>query len=69
MGTALSTGLFSAGLPGLGLDVSAAMEDSLKSKEQSSIQEMEAGEQVNVVTQGKRKANGKSVGASIRLLR
>ncbi|KAJ9612071.1 hypothetical protein H2200_003666 [Cladophialophora chaetospira] len=66
VGTALSTGLFASGLPGLGLDVSAAMEESTKLKGLLPLQEIEGNSQLYVATQGKLKVNGKSVGDAVR---
>jgi hypothetical protein len=63
--TALSTTLFSTGLPGLGLDVSAAMEDSARMKQ---ILPMGVKDEHEVLlTNQKWKVNGKSVGQAVRL--
>lgn len=66
--TAMTSGLFSAGLPGLGLDVSAAIEESVKLS-QAHKADAESSGLLPAQEHGRSKVNGKSVGEAVRFVR
>ncbi|KIX97943.1 uncharacterized protein Z520_06021 [Fonsecaea multimorphosa CBS 102226] len=66
VGTATLAGLFSAGLPGLGLDVSAAIEESTRLNASSmAIQHGNYFDTAQAPNEGRWKVNGKSVGHAV----